>query len=196
MRNLRFSLPDTVRQSVKAAFATASTFKPNNDRGCSAVTPRPSRCLRRWRSRGPHNRHFRTNMQTRVSLRSQPRMCRLFRRQAQTRALAVVRTTEIRRQAARQAQLQCWQQVDIVMSAMTAQSGARDNSFFFSSPETRRWAWVYGELLTRYIELGLNVPIVARRLRPPCRQLRNIKTDASGWYRCERGHLASLCQLA
>ena len=38
MRNLRFSLPDTVRQPVKAAFATASTFKPNNHRGCSAVT--------------------------------------------------------------------------------------------------------------------------------------------------------------
>ena len=38
MRNARFSLPDTVRQPVKAAFATAPTLKPNNNHGCSAMT--------------------------------------------------------------------------------------------------------------------------------------------------------------
>ena len=38
MRNARFPLPDKVRQPVKAAFVIASTFKPNNNHGSSAVT--------------------------------------------------------------------------------------------------------------------------------------------------------------
>src|ERR1700728_1251202 len=41
---IRFSLPDTVRQPVKAAFATASTLKPNNKTMTKRCKAKDTRC--------------------------------------------------------------------------------------------------------------------------------------------------------